>query len=110
MNLGQNGAAGCLPGPPLQHFPAKCLSFPTCKKGVRPAVGTQQFAQDKRAVWRPYIAVEGDWEVIAGGGKTKVFCYTLHISAWEGEEPSAWILGSCPEIRKPVSTELSWPA
>lgn len=43
MNLGHNGAAGCLPGSPLQHFPAKCLSFPTCKKGVRPAVGSWQW-------------------------------------------------------------------
>lgn len=44
MNLGQNGAAGCLPAPPpLQHFPAKCLSFPTCYKGVRLAMGPWQW-------------------------------------------------------------------
>lgn len=68
MSLGQNGAAGCLPGLPMQHFPAKCLSFPTCNKGVRPALGpgsgcsgrTQQFAQDKWAVWRPHVVAKGD--------------------------------------------------
>lgn len=54
----------CQP-PPLQHFLAKCLGFPTCNEGVRPAMGTwtgrtQQFAQDKWAAWRPNIVVEGD--------------------------------------------------
>lgn len=43
MNLGQNGAAGCLPSPSLQHFPAECLSFPACNRVVRPAMGTWQW-------------------------------------------------------------------
>lgn len=46
MNLGQSGAAGNLPGPPLQHFPAKCLSFPTCNEVVRAALGTWLLRED----------------------------------------------------------------